>query len=55
MFSLKLECEDPWMPCEGNCTCIKQFLDNTEVGVRHTVVQGCVSIAVGHINYMLQH
>lgn len=43
------------MHYEYDHTCIKQFLDDAKVGVRHTVVQSCISIAVSHINNMLQH
>lgn len=35
-------------------TCIQQLLDNVEVGVGNTVVQGGVAIAISHVDHMLQ-
>lgn len=36
-------------------TCVQQPLDNVEVGMGHTVVQGGVAVAVRHIDHVPQH
>lgn len=35
-------------------TCVKQQLHHTKVGVRHTVVQGCVPVPVCHVDHVFQ-
>lgn len=35
-------------------TCIEQLLDNMEVGMGDAVMEGCVAIAIGHVDHVLQ-
>lgn len=36
-------------------TCVEQFPNDAEVGVRNAVVQSCVAVAVGHVGDVLQY